>query len=359
MKKFALLLLLPILVGCGDNPTPSSNGYFKQYKDQVTDLEKEYSFITLYDGVENQSRFSLEFLYEPHFHFGLKITEYAVQPVIHYPNEGIFSNDYESVTFTLVNSTSALFPKGKYVLSHYLDNEIDQFRLTCGNTVYPLTSEKKKSPYKLNPGLYGKFEYQVNEEALFEIKVEESNDTEVIVSLKENEKEFTASEYSMLGDELDFKIIGNSDGTYLKNNTLAKFIYNDEGTEEEMWTLYLGSVSYHLTYIHIDPVDPTEGYFRNNKVILSNNSFSCELVNVMGGLGWQVKLTVGEKSIYTFFTISDDGESLSSSGINLTPVFEASNTYRFTHYLEGTTDKVDLFKNDVIYYQDLTIQTVR
>ena len=342
---------------------PVSKDYFKGYEEQVVDPEGEYSFMQLYDVADNH--FNVVFLYEPHFHYNLKITEYAVNPKIHYPNEGVFSKDYEKITFTLVSSDSELFPSGTYTLNHHLKNGKDAFSLKVNNKTYQLTKEEKESPIHYDPGVLGSFAYMVEDEKKFTMDV----DVDVVdglyfvyIVLKEGNLTFDAIDVEELGKEIRFTLSGNADGTYLANEMTASFVYHDENVEEETWELELNTTIYEMTYIQDGP-EPVilEGYFYNNFVTVSNSEFSMQIVSLaLGDTAVTVLINElaegGRKNIQTFFLIGDEGDSLTNlQGIVGNTVFQSGNTYKFVHSIVNESDKIDLYKNGVIFYSDLAI----
>ena len=210
MKKLLLAVsAISLLVSCGSAAPKKENydHYFQRFFEKVKNPEKEYHFLDLYDAEDN--RFKVEFLYEPHFHFGLKITEYAIYTVYHYPDEGIFSDDYEQVSFELVASESTLFPAGVYVLSHTLEDGQNKFSLQANTITYELTTTPKEDPVGFDSGLLGDFSYYVNDDKAFDMSVTaEKVDTtyNLYVSLTEGELEFEATNIKRNGKSISFNI---------------------------------------------------------------------------------------------------------------------------------------------------------
>lgn len=367
MKRILLAAsAISLLVGCGISPKKpvSYENYFQRFFDKVKDSEKEYHFLDLYDAEEN--RFKVEFLYEPHFHFGLKITEYDIYTVYHYPDEGVFSDDYEQVTFELVSSESTLFPAGIYVLSHVYEDGENKFSLLAGTINYELTTTKKDDPVGFDSGLLGDFSYYNNDQKAFAMNVsaEKENDTyNIYVSFDEGDLHFEATDIKRNGKIINFTISGKQNGTYLKNGTNAKFEYKDENVEEETWILTLGSKKYYMEYGEGGHTDPKTGFFYDGMYLISNDDFSLQMNMRMGELAVQVIINElgegGKKNISTFFNIGDNGDSLTSAqNISGNLVFTTGNTYKFVHSVSNETDKIDLYKNNTLLYSNLTFSTL-
>ena len=364
MKKLLLAVsAISLLVSCGTTSKKENyDHYFKRFFDKVKNTEKEYHFLDLYDAEDN--RFKVEFLYEPHFHFGLKITEYAIYTIYHYPDEGVFSSDYEQVTFELVASESALFPAGIYVFSHTLEDGQNKFSLQASTITYELTTTPKEDPVGFDSGLLGDFSYYKNDTKAFGMSVtaeKVDNTYNLYVSLSEGDLEFEAAGIKKNGKNISFTVSGNQNGTYLKNGTSAKFEYKDEDVEEETWILTLGSKKYYMEYGDEPHVDPKTGFFYDNMYLISNDDFTFKMNMRMGELAVQVIINElvegGKNNITTFFNIGDDGNSLTSAqGITGNVIFTAGNTYKFTHTKISDVDKIDLYKNDTLLYSNLSFE---
>ena len=367
MKKSLLFIPLIVLtIGCSNNKQSSneSKDYFKEYYEQVTDpAHDEFSFIQFFDAKAN--RFNVQFIYEPHFHFGLKITEYAATSYYWYPSEGEFSSDYESMTCTLVGSSSELFKEGEYILSHKLNNGKDSFSLKAANKTYQLTTEYKESPINFNPGLLGTFAYMVDDEPVFSMEVEADavdNNYVLSIGLEEGDLVFEAINIEPRGNVVEFTLSGTENGTYLSNQLNCIFDYIDENVEEEMWILTSGQTNYVMTYIEEGhEEEKKEGYFYNNYVSVSNNDFSLQMMNFMGTDVVSVIINElqegGKKDIQTFFSIGDNGDSLTNlQGIAGNLVFTTGNTYKFVHSVANGNDKIDLYKNGSLLYSNLEIE---
>lgn len=363
MKRLLLAVsAISLLVGCGSTSKKQENydHYFQRFFDRVKNPEKEYHFLDLYDAEDN--RFKVEFLYEPHFHFGLKITEYAIYSVYHYPDEGVFSDDFERVTFELVESESAMFPAGIYVLSHTLEEGKNKFSLQANTITYELTTTKKDDPVGFDSGILGDYSYYVDDNKAFGMSVtaeKVDNTYNLYVSLEEDELEFEATNIKKNGKIINFTISGNQNGTYLKNGASAKFEYKDEGVEEETWILTLGNKKYYMEYGEGGHVDPKTGFFYDNMYIVSNSDFSLKMNMKIGELAVQVIINElvegGKPNITTYFNIGDNGNSLTSAqNITGNMIFTSGNTYKFVHTVSNETDKIDLYKNGTLLYSNLT-----
>ena len=366
MKKLLLIFPLFVLtVGCANNK-PNKNestDYFKQYYEEVTDPEGEYSFINLFD--KNGNRFNVEFLYEPHFQFGLRIVEYAISPIFHYPNEGVFANDYESVTFTLAESGSDLFTAGEYVLTHTVSKGKESFTLKANNKTYALTTTPKEPPILFNVGLIGEFAYVVDENKKFSLIVSADAFGETYtleVSLEEGELEFNGNVTTINEKSIEFNVIGSSSGEYVAINKVASFTYDDTQADGEHWYFSQEGHTYEMTYIEEEEPPVThDGYFYNNFVTVSNSDFSMAITSLAFGDA-AVMVTInelgegGKQNIPTYFLIGDNGDSLTNmQAIMGNTVFEPSSTYKFVHSVNNEVDQIVLYKDNQLLYSNLVI----
>ena len=366
MKKLLLAVsAISLLVSCGTSTAKKENydHYFKRFFDRVKNTEKEYHFLDLYDAEDN--RFKVEFLYEPHFHFGLKITEYAIYTVYHYPDEGVFSDDYEQVTFELVASESALFPAGIYVLSHTLEEGKNHFTLQASTITYELTTTAKEDPVGFDSGVLGEFAYyDNNDQEAFTLTVgaEKVNKDYILeITLQEGELLYGVTGIAKKDKIIEFTLVGSPNGTYLKNGTKAKFEYKIDGVEEETWILTLGNKKYYMDYADGGHTEPKVGFFYDNMFLISNSDFSLRMNFRMGELAVQViinELTEGGRTNFTtFFNIAEEGDALvSSQDISGNVIFTTGNTYKFVHTNIDDVDKVDLYKNDTLLYSNLAFE---
>ena len=366
MKKLLLIFPLFVLtVGCANNKSNKneSTDYFKQYYEEVTDPEGEYSFINLFD--KNGNRFNVEFLYEPHFHFGLRIVEYAVSPIFHYPNEGVFSGDYEKVTFTLAESGSDLFTAGEYVLTHKVSKGKESFTLKANNKTYALTTTPKEPPIIFNVGLLGSFTYIENEEEKFylDVSADAFDETYTLdVSLQEGESEFKGTIFNINDKMIEFNVSGESNGEYIEVNTNASFMYDDSREDGEHWYFSQEGHIYEMTYIEEEEPPVThDGYFYNNFVTVSNSDFSMSITSLAFGDA-AVMVTInelgegGKQNIPTYFLIGDNGDSLSNmQAIMGNTIFEPSSTYKFVHSVNNAVDQIVLYKDSQLLYSNLVI----
>ena len=366
MKKTLLIFPLFVLtIGCAGNKSNKneSTDYFKPCFEEVADSEQEYSFMNFYD--KDGNRFNVEFLYEPHFHFGLRIVEYAICPIYHYPNEGVFSQDYEKVTFTLADSNSELFTAGEYVLSHKVRNGKESFSLKANDKTYALTTTPKEPPILFNVGLIGEFAFVQGGEKKFELEVSADGSEEAYtldVSLKEGELEFEC-EITATGEKtVEFSINGASNGSYIFVNKTALFIYDDTQADGEHWYFRHNNQTYEMTYANeeIPPVTH-DGYFYNNFVTISNSDFSMKInMLTFGDTCVMVKIDElgegGRLNISTYFQIGDNGDSITNlQNIVGNTVFTTGNSYKFVHSVDEEIDKIVLYKNDQLLFSNLVI----
>ncbi len=351
IKKTYLLSLIPLLTSCFNTPSTTKTNYFKQYEDIVSkNPNGEYSFITLYD--ESDNRFSLTFGYGDHFHYEIKITEYDLTYNYIYPNEGKFSEDYESITFELdVKSESELFPDGNYTLKHeYKDND-DDFVLDVNGEEIKLTKEAKTPAKYINPNLVGDFIY----EDYFSLSVTVSSlktHREVSVSLKENDLTFVGENFVINDNNLPFKIKGDKDGSYIKlGDALLYYSLN-------VVNLKIGDTTYKLTRKQKEATS----YFLNKdlEATFSNEYISITVSSLLGDKRRYLKLDElkegGKKDMYVLFSVVDEGESLiNEQGLTGNLVFTPNSVVKITHTLKENKDKIDLYKNNELLYENLLI----
>ena len=362
-RKVFVLSLIPFLIGCassGGNSNPEgSTGYFKQFEEQVEASEREYTFIELYDAEQN--RFQVSFIYDLHFGYSLRIVEYDLFDWYHAPNEGKFSNDYESVIFEFTDfSSSSLFKRGEYILYHSIVNEKDSFKLKAVDIEYNLTTTKKDTPIHINGDLVGTFVYKQNNEELFSIKSEVSSKEEGLVStitLKEENKEFSTSNLTFGGASVTFIAHGNQDGEYIKDGVSYVFSYNES---TETWKLKADNNEYALE--KKDEEKPTkDGYFYTHLVKVSNSHVVINILNELGEDRRHVQLSEldqGGKSNFTaFFYIDNNGESLiNQQSLSGNIIFTSDASIELRHSVVNNADKIDLYRNNQLLYDDLVIE---
>ena len=362
MKKVLLLLSLPLLFSCADSKKsePYTGQYFKKYYDKVEqDSSREYSFLTLYDAEDN--RFSVTFGYGLHFFYELKITEYDINDWYHSPNEGVFAEDYESVSFTFnAASESELFPDGTYILSHqYVENK-HAFTLSVNGNVLPLTTQKKTRPTFINDGLIGEFSYKENNQIAFTLSCDVgplSRKRPVIITLKEGELSFGASTIIVKSSSVSFTIGGDYEGQYVKFGSASLSV-----DSAEQVTLKIGRKSYKLTK-ESGPVQSSYFGDENNHSTYSNKYVSMTLSNLMGTSFRYIQLSElqegGRKDWFVLFNILDEGNRLTnkqSLGGNL--IFTSDSTVSLVHSVVNDHDKVDLYKDGILLYESLIITEI-
>ena len=356
-KELSLLLLLPLFVGCAstNGATPSSqNGYFKQFEEQVEVAEREYTFIELYDGSLN--RFQVSFIYDLHFGYSLRIVEYDLFDWYHAPNEGVFANDYESITFEFSDlSSSDLFKRGEYTLYHSLVNGKDSFKLKAVDIEYPLTTTKKDAPVHINGNLVGTFLYEDKFSITSQVSTKEEGLKSTIL-LTEEDKEFTTSNLVFNDASVSFATTGSQDGEYIKDGGSYTFSYNENN---ETWKLVSGSNEYNLA--KKDEEKPTkEGYFYSNLVKTSNAHVVIDILNELGEERRQVLLSEldpgGKANFAAFLLISNNGESLvNEQSLSGKLIFTSDASIELRHSTINNIDKFELYRNNQLLYDDLVI----
>ena len=357
-KKLLLLLTLPLIIGCSapkkDDDTTTKDGYFKQFEERVNESEQEYSFISLYDDISN--RFKVEFIYDLHFGFSLKITEYDLFDWYHAPNEGEFASDYESVIFTFSDeSSSDLFKKGKYVLYHSLINNIDSFKLLAVDTEYKLTTTSKDAPIHINGDLVGKFVYQENNEDIFTLESIVSSKEDGLkstITLKEGDIEFTTTNLSFKSASTTFTLNADKDGGYLKSNTTYTFKYIEN---TETWQLSNKRDTYNLIKLE-EEKEEKDGYFYKKISRMYNDHFTLDIESNVGEDRRFVilsELDEGGKTCFSaFFEIKNDGESLvNMNSLSGKIIFTSGATIEFKH----EDDQVKLYKDNTLLFDDIAV----
>ena len=417
MKKlFYLLALLPLLVGCGEKPngepsepvlpddgsgqppdvTPSDGGdqggettpgegegsgeggeggegqggddtpvttpgYFKQFADQAVGHEDtlDTTFINLYDAEAN--RFMVSFVFEPHFHFGLVITDYSLDFEYLSPNEGTFSEDYETFTSTLTAySTNATFKRGSYVLSHSLVDGVDQFALNAAGVQLALTTTPKAAPTYICSDLVGTFKYSTS----FEVKVEVGERDAcypATISIKEGDNTFTASNLVNSSNKTTFNIEGAADGALIKRGA-ATLSYSDNTGKVK---LQMGDNSYNLEEVEEETV--ATGYFNTASIVLTHTDFTIQMniesANLDTGTRFIRIIETGYESwvINMMCSISKDANTLTSQQSIGThyprQIFYdlAIGDIVIVHRVESGNDIIDLYLKGVLTYPNLAI----
>ena len=367
MKKSVLaLLFIPFLFSCS-NKGSSDEGFFKRFKDQIDNKEEEVTFLNLFDSISNL--YSVDFYYDLHIGFSLKITEYDLLDYYYYPNEGVFSDDFESVTFQLSDrNDSELFPAGTYVLEHKLVNKADSFTLKVSNVTdnltYNLTTTHKDAPIHIDINLVGTFDYKVNDETMFTIYSKVGSKADGFpstITLNEGDKEFNASNYHFSNSEVTFDISGTSDGTYIKRTNNVSIKYSESS---DSCKLILGNDNYPLVKRDEGPIGK-EGFFYNNALRLSNEYFTMEMKSEVGTERRYYSISEldegGRKNMVVLFRIYNQGETLrNDQGFNGYTIFSGvtSDTLEFRHRVENDADIVDVYRNNSLLYSNLTIEII-
>ena len=356
MKKVLTLLLLVFLASCA--PTSSQEEkyegkFFKSYTDTVdNDDTKEYTFFTLYDKDDN--RFSVTFNYGLHFHYEIKITEYDINTWYHYANEGTFSSDYEKAIFTLdEKSESELFPDGEYILSHHFINNKDVFDLSVNGNILHLSDEPITPPTFINQNLIGEFKYEDKFELSLTVgSLKDKRPVSIVI--KENDLSFNASNLVVSNNAVSFDIAGTTNGEYIK---AGKGKLNIESSKVN---LTIGENIYQLTK---KEKEVTDSYFSNkdNTSTFYNDKVSITLSNMMGDSYRYLLIDEleegGKRNISALFSIKDNGNILiNQQSISGNIIFLTGNSYKLTHTIINNKDKIDLYKNNEILFEDLNIR---
>ena len=351
MKKSLILLsIIPFLFSCRS----FGEGYFEYVEEKLqNEGEGEYSFLHLYDKALN--RFNVEFMYDLHFGLSLKIVEYDDQDIYIYPNEGKISKNYEQVTFTnTACDSSELFPRGEYTLSHKYKFGKDTFNLLAVDINYSLTLDKKEKPSFLDKELIGKYHDEENNISIEVNRSSKKNGLVTSIILKEGNKTYIGTDFIFSDDQVEFKIKGDKDGEYIKNGSAA-LTYDSSSNE---YILTIGNFDYVVLKVKED--EGEKGFFQKGYFKVSNSHLSIEFINYFGESKVQLKLEEldeGGSIVVAFFDILDDGESLKNTQeLDGKLIFTKGNEYTLKHSLVGERDKVDLYKNDTLLYQDLIIE---
>ena len=349
-RRLAILSIIPFLFSC------SSFGgeYFKYVEEKLQNEGKgEYSFLQLYDNELN--RFSVEFVYDLHFGLSLKIVEYDDQDIYIYPNEGEISKNYEKVTFNNDSyDSSELFPRGEYVLSHSFKYGKDNFSLLAADINYSLTLDKKDKPLFLDKDLIGKYHDEENKFSLEVNRSSKKNGMITSIILKEENKTYIGADFTYGNDQVEFNIKGDEDGEYIKNGSAA--LTYDMESEEYIFTV--GSFDYVILKNKED--ENEKGFFHTGFFKVFNEHLSIELVNYIGDSKAQLKLEEldeGGAMIIAFFDLLDNGETLKNTQeLDGKLIFLKNNKYELKHTIVDDKDQVDLYKNEELLYQNLTIE---
>ena len=360
-KRYLLLLpLISLVASCGSHSNGNKAPYFQHIADMVeSGINEEITFDTFYDKVDN--RFNVTFHYDLHFGLALKVEEYDLWNNIFHINEGVINEGYESITFTYSGlETSDLFTRGEYVLSHELVNNIDKFSLITPTSTLSLTKQSKEPPHYIDKGLVGEFEY----EDYFSIRIdvgEKSEHYPVTITLWEGDNTFSGANITNNGMTTSFNITGDSDGEYIKKNTQASISYIEEN---DSYILTISNVTYVLVKTKgiDDHSDNNDNFFFNHVGTLSLSclDFKVSITSKMGNdyiyLLFNELVDNGNPSFVCLFAMEEDTiynfQNITNSN---NKIFINHDKYVFKHYLDNNVDKVDLYFDGVLTYQDLTI----
>ena len=357
-KIFLIFATIPVFSFCSNIPPVEKydGEYFKQFEERVDgDNTKEYSFFTLYDGEAN--RFELTFGYGLHFFYEIQITEYDMDDWYYSPNEGVFSEDYESITFTLdAKSKSELFPDGTYVLTHAWVYNKHTFTLTVNDEVFSLTTKKNNRPHYISSDLVGSFDYKVNNSIKFTLNVDVTSladNRRVSVSLSEGDKNFTGSNIVYSTAYISFDVVGSSSGELIKTGS-GKLEYKNE-----KYTFTNNRQSYSMT----KKGDQGSTSYLNDPN--NNSTFSNEHVSIKLGmlLGKDYRYLVlseldegGRQNMQVLFRFEDENESLiNDQRANGNLIFTSGKQIKITHTLENENHKIRLFIDNELLYDNLVI----
>ena len=376
MKKnirnlFCLASSLFVMTACNSAPAskPTPN-YFKEVAEAIEEgLSEDTHFMTFYD---EENRFYAELNYGDHFHLELKIVEYDLWDFVLYPNEGVISEDYDTITFEYTaNEETDLFKKGAYVLKHEIKDNKDTFSLKAVSSTYNLTLSKKERPNYILKDLVGEFEYLSSSDAtLFSMKVEvgeKSQGYPVTISLEEGDKSFTASNIKNSGNQTAFAINGQTNGNYVKKTNNAVLSYSEDDDE---YKLKIDSTSYSLFKTKgMDDKDTDGNYFISNseKLKFSCDDFEISLSYTIGD-GQYISLRIkelvaeGNTNINCMFKVTDDNtiENMQTMTNPKNKIFIVSEMgiCKLTHSVVNNQDRVDIVINSTTSYQNLTISEI-
>ena len=352
--------------GCTTNVNPPKDEYTPFFKDIALDIESgdvdETTYYTFYEA-GNKNRFYVELTYDLHFGLSLKIEEYDLLSFILYPNEGVVSSDYESITFsyTALEKTD-LFSKGTYILSH--NKETDSFSLKAASKNYSLSLTEKERPNYIYYDLVGEFAYIHNDETIFSMEVEvgeKSQGYPVSILLEEGDKVFVGSNVRNNGETSTFDISGEEDGLYLKNAKDVSFSFS-EGTDVHSFTI--DGNRYVLTKIEEEKKEELTGnYFIDNaeKLKFSFSDFEARLSYKAGKdqvfIIFKELVEDGNPNFWCYFMMTDESTIENSQTITSSKnkIFTGVSKYEFKHHVENNRDIVDLYFDGVLTYSDLTI----
>ena len=336
-KKLLALSIIPLLCACSIR---IGDGFFEFIKEAIEDgIDEDFAFLQLYDGEMN--RFSADLIYSVRDGLSLKIVEYDDEDIFIYPHGGEVSKSSNEITFTNdLYSSSELFQSGKYVLSHKKKDSDETFSLLAGDINYPLTTKKKDDEGE-------HYSLEVNRSS-------KKNGMAPSIILKEENKTYIGIDFTFSPDQVEFRITGDEDGEYLKNGSAA-LTYDKE---EDSYIFTIGSTDYKVLKVKED--ESNKGFFRKSYFKVFNERLSIELINSLGVNKKQLEikeLDEGGETLMGIFDVLDNGETLKNAQeLNGKLIFTKNNEYTLKHSVANDLDKVDLYKNGYLIYQDLEIE---
>lgn len=364
--KYCLIVIATslLLSACGGEP-PYKSQVYKSIADELAiGVTEEKIYNTYYDNDDN--RFYVELYYDLHLGLSLRIEEYDLRSFIFYPNEGVVSDDYESITFKYsAMEKSDLFSRGDYVLSHNVYNNKDVYTLSNSGKTYVLTETKKDNPRYILEDLVGEFAYIENEESLFTMTVEVGEKEEhypVSISMVDGDKTFTCTHIINYDDHSTFDIEGEASGDYIKVANDASFTYN-EGAET--YILQFEDRNYSLTKTkgRDDPVGLSNYFVTNSgKIKVVSNDFEVTISNSTGDgrtvfLLFKELVSDGNPNFWCWFEVIDEETITNVSAITNknNKVFTGHDTYTFKHKVENDIDVVDVYFDNVLTYSNCEV----
>ena len=368
-----LLTSMSLLVGCTSNssgdvtpsePEPTESHYFKNIADSIeAGISEETLFQTFYDNDDN--RFYVELHFDLHFNLSLRIVEYDLWNFILYPNEGAISEDYEEITFKyMASERSELFTKGTYVLKHELVDKVDKFTLDAAGEQYTLTTEVKEDPCYIDKDLVGEFEYVVSSVTQFKLTVNVGTKQEhypVTISLKEESKSFSGSNIKNSGTSTSFDISGDTDGTYVKNATNVRFVYSENN---ETYKITINENTYSLNKTKgMDEEEEESNFFIDNatKVKFVCDDFEAKLASASPErvfIMFKELVEGGNTNFWCWFETNKEADTIVNSQSitnQKNKIFTGVTEYKFKHSVANNEDKVDLYFDGVLQYENLNI----
>lgn len=371
MKFKGMILLftsMSLLMGCSPASSNESgtteSHYFKNVAESIeAGISEETLFQTFYDNDDN--RFYVELYYDFHFNLSLRIVEYDLWNFILYPSEGVISEDYEQITFKyMANERSELFTKGTYVLKHELVDKVDKFTLDAAGEQYTLTVNSKEDPHYIDKDLVGEFEYIVSNVTEFTLTVNVGTKAEhypVTISLKEGSKSFSGSNIQNSETSTSFDISGDADGTYVKSASNVRFVYSENN---ETYKITILGNTYSLKKTKgMDEEEEDSNFFIDNatKIKFVCDDFEAKLSNTSPGrvfIMFKELVEGGNTNFWCWFETNKEADTVvntQSITSQKNKIFTGVTEYKFKHTVVNNEDKVDLYFDSVLVYENLNI----